>query len=222
MKAIEFKNVYFKYDRDLPIVLNNVNFEVLYSKITLLSGMSGSGKSTIISLLSGIIPNVVDGLVKGEILVNGNSIKNRKLNDITREVGLVLQNADSQIIQNIVSDEIAFGCENIGLSEEEITQKILEVTKIMSLDPNGKTRYLSGGGKERLIASAILAMGQKIIVLDEPLANLDKKGSIILLEALKKLRDAGYAILIVEHRVDMILSYVDVIYQIENGEVSSF
>lgn len=219
MKAIEFKHVYFKYNRDLPIVLNNVNFEALYSKITLLSGMSGSGKSTIISLLSGIIPNVVDGLVKGEILVNGNSVKNRKLNDITRDVGLVLQNADSQIIQNIVSDEIAFGCENIGLSEEEITQKILEVTKIMSLDPNSKTRYLSGGGKERLIASAILAMGQKIIILDEPLANLDKKGSIILLEALKKLRDDGYAILIVEHRLDMILSYVDVIYHIENGEV---
>ena len=220
MKAIEFKNVYFKYSKDLPIVLNNVNFEVLYNEITLLSGMSGSGKSTIISLLSGIIPNVISGLIKGEILVNEKSVKNRTLNDITREIGLVLQNADSQIIQNLVSDEIAFGCENIGLSDAEIDDKILEVTKIMSLDPNWRTRYLSGGQKERLITSSILAMGQKIIVLDEPLANLDKKGSIILLDALKKLKEAGYAILIVEHRLDMVLSYVDRIYHISNGYVN--
>lgn len=220
MSAIEFKNVYFKYDRSLPIVLNNASMNIEYNKITLLSGMSGSGKSTIISLLSGIIPNVISGLIKGDILINNKTVLGRKLNDITKEVGIVLQNADSQIIQNIVEDEIAFGCENIGLSFEEINNKINNISNVMSLDPKWKTKSLSGGQKERLITSSVLAMGQKILVLDEPLANLDKKGSIILLDALNKLKNEGYAILIVEHRLDMVLSYVDDIYHIENGIVN--
>lgn len=220
MSAIEFKNVYFKYDKSLPIVLNDVSLKVEYNKITLLSGLSGSGKSTIISLLSGIIPNVISGLIKGEIFINDNSIANRKLNDITREVGIVLQNADSQIIQDIVEDEIAFGCENIGLPCDKIKSEIDKVSSVMDLNPKLKTKTLSGGQKERLITSSVLAMGQRILVLDEPLANLDKKGSIILLDVLKRLKEEGYAILIVEHRLDMVLSYVDDIYHIENGLVN--
>ena len=166
MNAIEFKNVYFKYDKALPIVLNNVSLNVEYNKITLLSGLSGSGKSTIISLLSGIIPNVIFGLIKGEIFINGNSIANRRLNDITKEVGIVLQNADSQIIQNIVEDEIAFGCENVGIDPNIIENKINSISNIMKLDPKWKTKVLSGGQKERLITSSVLAMGQKILVLE--------------------------------------------------------
>lgn len=220
MSAIEFKNVYFKYNKSLPLVLNDVSFNVDYNSITLLSGLSGSGKSTILSLISGIIPNLTTGLIKGEIKVNDKSVLNRKLNDITKEVGIVLQNADSQIIQQNVEDEIAFGCENIGLNVDIIDEKINEVSKILSLDPKWKTKTLSGGQKQRLITASILAMGQKILILDEPLANLDTKGSIILLNALKKLALEGYAILLVEHRIDMVLEYVDKIYHIESGKVN--
>ena len=122
MKAIELKKVSFSYDGKSKI-LESVDYEVDYGEVSLLSGHSGEGKSTLMYIISGIIPNVNYGQLTGEVLINGQSIKGKKLGDICRKVGVVLQNADEQIVQKIVEDEVAFACENLAFPPEKIGKR---------------------------------------------------------------------------------------------------
>lgn len=220
MKAVELKNIYFRYKGFKEIILKNVNMEALYGEITLLAGMSGSGKSTILNLITGIIPNIIKGDIKGEILINGENVIGKSISEISKYVGVVLQNADSQIVMPHVEEEIAFGLENINLERKEIESKINEICNILSLNKNAKSKTLSGGEKQRLMSGAILAMNPKIIILDEPLANIDKFGAKLLLDALTDLKNNGYAIIIIEHRLDMLIKYIDKIYDIKKGIIN--
>lgn len=219
MKAIEFHNVSFSYETGEKKIVHNANFSVDFGEIALLSGFSGEGKSTILSLLTGIIPNVTPGQISGQIKICGESILHKKMNEICRKIGVVLQNAESQIIQQLVADEIAFGCENFAFPAKVITEQIRDACQTMKLNPNWKTRTLSGGQKQRLMTAATLATKQKILLLDEPLANLDKAGASFLMETLRRLAQAGYAILIVEHRLDLVLPFVDTVWRIQNGAI---
>ena len=219
MKAVELKNVSFTYDESENTVLKNANMYVNYGEVALLSGFSGEGKSTVLSLISGIIPNVVFGKISGDVLIDGKSALGLKISEICKKVGVVLQNADSQIINSVVEDEIAFGCENFGFPVNEITKCISSSCKTLRLNKDWQTRTLSGGQKQRLITASTLATKQKIIVLDEPLANLDKKGAGLLMNTLKTLAKSGYAVLVVEHRLDMVLPYVDSLWKIDGGKI---
>ncbi len=213
MNAIELKNVNFSYDGK-NTVLKNVNFSINYGEVNLISGHSGEGKSTLLYIVSGIIPNITDGFLDGEVLVNGEDIKGKRLGEVCRKVGVVLQNADEQIIQKTVEDEIAFGCENLAFPPEKISKQIDTVCRLLSLDKSWLSRFLSGGQKQRLITASTLAMGQKIVILDEPLANLDGAGAKLLMTTLKTLAKAGYSIVVIEHRLDMVLPFVDKVFHV--------
>ncbi|MDE5942981.1 MAG: energy-coupling factor ABC transporter ATP-binding protein [Clostridia bacterium] len=220
VKAIELKGVSFTYEGNGDQVLKNVDFAVEYGEVALLSGLSGEGKSTLLSIVSGIIPNIVSGKIAGEVLIDGKSTSGQKLSQTCRKVGVVLQNADSQIIHKIVEDEIAFGCENFAIPANRIGAQIDRVCTLMGLDKTAKTRTLSGGQKQRLITASTLATGQKILILDEPLANLDTVSAEELMNTLRALASAGYAVLVVEHRLDMVLPFVDSVWNIRAGVVS--
>jgi len=221
MKAIELKNVTFSYEGYEAKVLDDACFSVEYGEVALLSGFSGQGKSTVLSLLAGIIPNITPGDIKGEVLIGGEDITERKMSDVCRKVGVVLQNAESQIIQQLVEDEIAFGCENFAFTCDKIKDCVDRACRQMQLNPQWKTRTLSGGQKQRLITAATLATEQKILVLDEPLANLDKPGAELLMNTLRQLALSGYAVLVVEHRLDMVFPYVDAVWSISNGKITA-
>lgn len=218
MNAIELTNVNFSYDGKTKI-LENTDFAAEYGEVTLLSGHSGEGKSTLMYIVSGIIPNVNYGELSGEVRIAGEDIKGKKLGYICRRVGVVLQNADEQIVQKIVEDEIAFGCENLAFPPEKIQKQIEIVCRLMKLDTKWTCRTLSGGQKQRLITASTLAMGQKIIILDEPLANLDKDGAAMLMGTLRSLAQAGYCVVVIEHRLDMVLPFVDTVWHIGNKTV---
>ena len=220
MRAIELKNVSFSYGEDENQVLKNACLTVEHGEVALLSGYSGEGKSTVLSLIAGIIPNITPGQITGQVLINGEDIAGQSMGEICRKVGVVLQNAESQIIQQIVEDEIAFGCENFGFPKPEIADRIVISCEQMGLDPAWKTRTLSGGQKQRLITAATLATRQRILVLDEPLANLDGAGAELLMNTLRALAGEGYAVLVVEHRLDMVLPYVDTVWSIRRGVIS--
>lgn len=220
MRAIELKNVSFSYGGFTDKVLSDVDFYVDYGEVALLSGLSGEGKSTLLSIVSGIIPNIVKGDITGEVLVDGKSIIGQKLAVVCRKAGVVLQNADSQIIHKTVDDEIAFGCENFALAADKIGAQIDRVCTIVELDKTAQTRTMSGGQKQRLITASTLATGQRILILDEPLANLDVESANLLMDTLRQLAKAGYAVLVVEHRLDMILPFVDTVWNIRAGVVT--
>lgn len=219
MRAIEFKNVSFRYE-DMPEpVLKNASFSLEYGRLALLYGDSGQGKSTVLSILSGVIPNVTKGTLSGEVHVGGEDVSGQRISDICRRAGVVLQNADAQIIRQRVEDELAFGCENFAFSPEKITGCIEKACDRMALCPQWGTRTLSGGQKQRLITASALATGQKILLLDEPLANLDRKGAVFLMSSLRTLAESGYAVLIVEHRLEQVLPFAHEVWQLRNGSL---
>ena len=145
MRAIEFKNVSFRYE-DMPEpVLKSASFSLEYGRLALLYGDSGQGKSTVLSILSGVIPNVTKGTLSGEVRVGGEDVSGQRISDICRRAGVVLQNADAQIIHQRVEDELAFGCENFAFSPEKIGGCIEKACDRMALCPQWGTRTLSGG-----------------------------------------------------------------------------
>lgn len=217
--AIRLKEVSFKYDGAKENVLENINLTVEYGETVLLSGVSGEGKSTLLSIINGVIPFVNSGEFSGSVEIDGKDVTKLKISERSKLIGTVLQNADEQIIYDLVNDEIAFGCENLNIASEEIDRRIERFTTLMQIEKNAKTKTLSGGQKQRLITASTLAMEQKIIILDEPLANLDTHTAHILLKALRNLANSGYAVLIVEHRLDVVKNYIDKVMRIENKQL---
>lgn len=219
--AIRLKEVSFKYDGAKENVLENINLTVEYGETVLLSGVSGEGKSTLLSIINGVIPFVNSGEFSGSVEIDGKDVTKLKISERSKLIGTVLQNADEQIIYDLVNEEIAFGCENLNIACEEIDRRIERFTTLMQIEKNAKTKTLSGGQKQRLITASTLAMEQKIIILDEPLANLDTHTAHILLKALRNLANSGYAVLIVEHRLDVVKNYIDKVMRIENKQLFS-
>ena len=217
--AIRLKEVSFKYDSAKENVLENINLTVEYGETVLLSGVSGEGKSTLLSIINGVIPFVNSGEFSGSVEIDGKDVTKLKISERSKLIGTVLQNADEQIIYDLVNEEIAFGCENLNIASEEIDRRIERFTTLMQIEKTAKTKTLSGGQKQRLITASTLAMEQKIIILDEPLANLDTHTAHILLKALRNLANSGYAVLIVEHRLDVVKNYIDKVMRIENKQL---
>lgn len=217
--AIRLKEVSFKYDGAKENVLENINLTVEYGETVLLSGVSGEGKSTLLSIINSVIPFVNSGEFSGSVEIDGKDVTKLKISERSKLIGTVLQNADEQIIYDLVNEEIAFGCENLNIASEEIDRRIERFTTLMQIEKNAKTKTLSGGQKQRLITASTLAMEQKIIILDEPLANLDTHTAHILLKALRNLANSGYAVLIVEHRLDVVKNYIDKVMRIENKQL---
>lgn len=218
-KAIEIKNLSFNY-KNCPLILNNINLSLYYGSFNLLYGTSGCGKSSLIKLISGIIPNIEEQSYKGTIKINNKDIKYLSISEIVKDVGVVLQNPDEQIFNNIVEDEIAFGLENINTPPDIISNKIEKITNLFGINKKSKTKFLSGGEKEKVILSSILTMDKKILILDEPLANLDIITTKEVLTLLKDLSKKGYMILILEHRLNLVLPYIDNIYELRNKTIS--
>lgn len=219
MDALKLEHICFSYDGSKEPIFEDANLTLEYGDFALLSGVSGEGKSTLLSIINGMIPFITPGKLEGTVALDGQVVNDVKVSERSKVLGTVLQNADEQIVYDLVRDEIAFGCENRNVPVPEIEERIRESTALMKLNPDARTRLLSGGQKQRLITASTLAMQQKIIILDEPLANLDVEGAHVLLGVLKTLAEKGYAILLVEHRLDVVLPYVNKVMYIHDKQV---
>lgn len=217
--AVKMTDYTFQYETAAAPTLQNCNFELNYGELIAAAGLSGEGKSTLFFSVNGVIPNFTPGKQSGDIFIDGENIRGKKISEIAFKVGSVLQNAESQIVHETVEDEIAFACENMNFSGEEIGRRIHKACHLVGLEPEWETKTLSGGQKQRLITAAALAMGQKILIFDEPFANMDIQGAHELLKLLRQLADSGYAILIIEHRLDLVLPYVDRAVRLSGGKL---
>ncbi|BDU10647.1 ABC transporter ATP-binding protein [Aurantimicrobium sp. INA4] len=180
--------------------LSNISCEIAQGERVLLLGASGVGKSTLLRAFAGVLGED-EGTEQGSVLVNGLPPLNSR-----GRIGLVLQDPENQVILERVGDDVAFGCENLGIPREEIWQRVETACDLVGLNVplNHSTSALSGGQKQRLALAGVLAMQPEIIALDEPTANLDPAGALALKNALTKVVDAtGATIVMVEHRVEL-------------------
>ncbi|MET0303643.1 MAG: ATP-binding cassette domain-containing protein [Microbacteriaceae bacterium] len=181
----------------------------------LLLGASGAGKSTLLAALAGVLGGDDEGERRGELTVDGADPETRR-----GSAGLVLQDPDSQLVMARVGDEVAFGCENLGVPRDEIWQRVPAALDAVGLDLplDHPTERLSGGQKQRLALASVLAMRPRLLLLDEPTANLDPDGIAEVRDAVDRItRTTGATVVIVEHRVAVWSALVDRVVVLEPG-----
>lgn len=216
--VLEVIDLSVRYTEDGPDVLKQLSCEVSEGEFVLVAGPSGGGKSSLLYAINGVIPHLTAAEVTGDILLYGESVMDRSPSVRSRQLGSVLQNADDQLIFDRVDDEVAFPLENLQVDPALMPDKVSRALARMDIPADADPKVLSGGEKQRLITATTLGMEQRVLLLDEPLANLDYKGAISLLDTLQQLcREEGYAVIFVEHRLDWVLDYADKILWIDSS-----
>lgn len=222
--GITLENVSFTYQEGTPLsssALTDVSLTIEDGSYTALVGHTGSGKSTILQLLNGLLlPS------KGSVRVFDTVITpistNKEIRQIRKQVGLVFQFAENQIFEETVLKDVAFGPQNFGVSEEEAKKIAREKLALVGIDESLFERSpfeLSGGQMRRVAIAGMLAMEPTVLVLDEPTAGLDPLGRKELMNLFKELHLAGMTIVLVTHLMDDVAEYADQVYVMEKGRL---
>jgi len=201
------ENLNFRYRDREELAIQDISFQANPGEILLIAGASGCGKTTLIRCLNGLIPRSYKGDLTGNVLIYGEDIRGWKLSQISQKIGTVLQDPERQILGTKVFNEIAFGLENLGLSRDEILERVALAIQRLELYylRDRETFNLSGGEKQKVALAGVLAMQPSILLLDEPLASLDPASAQDTLKTVRQLADEGMTVLIVEHRIEDVL-----------------
>ncbi len=187
-----------------------------------ITGAAGSGKSTLTYALNGIIPHCYPGDFYGSVVIDGCDTVETSLTDISRLVGSVCQDIDSQMISSVVEDEMLYGLENFGVPREQIEPAMDEALRAMGIfDLKDRSiASLSGGQKQKVAVAAILALKPKVLVLDEPTAELDPASSKSVFDLLKTYaQHHGTTVIVVEQKIALLSDYADRIIIVKKGEI---
>ncbi len=213
-ELLQVKDLCFSYD-EKP-VLKQINITVRKGEKIAVMGSNGAGKSTFFLNLNGVLqPD------SGDTLLEGKKLKNKDFKELHRRVGFVFQDADSQIIASNVKAEISFGPMNLGLSREEVKNRVAAAIEYMELSrfEDRAPQYLSGGEKKRVSIADILAMETDVLIFDEPMAALDPVNAQNVESILKRLHEDGKTLLIATHDVDFAYRYADRILVFSDGGI---
>ncbi|EPR94528.1 cobalt ABC transporter ATP-binding protein [Streptococcus mitis 18/56] len=222
--GIALENVSFTYQEGTPLAstaLSDVSLTIEDGSYTALIGHTGSGKSTILQLLDGLLVPSQGSVRVFDTLITSTS-KNKDIRQIRKQVGLVFQFAENQIFEETVLKDVAFGPQNFGVSEEDAEQIAREKLALVGIDESLFDRSpfeLSGGQMRRVAIAGILAMEPAILVLDEPTAGLDPLGRKELMNLFKKLHQSGMTIVLVTHLMDDVAEYANQVYVMEKGRL---
>ena len=223
---VELKNVSFRYGSEnaecmYASSLKNIDLTVKTGECVLLTGPSGCGKTTILRLINGLIPHFYPGALSGDILIDGGSVKERELYDTALIIGTVFQNPRTQFYNVDTTGELAFGCENRGLPEQEIYTRIDRTVahfRMASLMDRNIFR-LSDGEKQKIACASVNVSEPKIILLDEPSANLDYTATLMLRELILRWKAEGKTIIAAEHRIAYLWDIIDRAVVLRDGEI---
>ena len=222
--GIALENVSFTYQEGTPLAstaLSDVSLTIEDGSYTALIGHTGSGKSTILQLLNGLLVPSQGSVQVFDTLITSTS-KNKDIRQIRKQVGLVFQFAENQIFEETVLKDVAFGPQNFGVSEEDAEKIAREKLALVGIDESLFDRSpfeLSGGQMRRVAIAGILAMEPAILVLDEPTAGLDPLGRKELMNLFKKLHQSGMTIVLVTHLMDDVAEYANQVYVMEKGRL---
>lgn len=219
---LQIRDLSFRYNTRSAPALSHVNLSLHRGEVLLLAGSSGCGKSTLMRCINGLIPYTYRGEQSGEILLFGQNTAGLSLSQISKHVGTILQDPERQILGSYVINEVCFGLESLGWSYADMQKRADEVLERLHIAHlrDKETFLISGGEKQKVALAGVLAMQPDILLLDEPLASLDPASAQEVLQALRGLADQGLAIMIVEHRVEDVLSIrPDHVLYMEDGQV---
>ena len=222
--GIALENVSFTYQEGTPLAstaLSDVSLTIEDGSYTALIGHTGSGKSTILQLLNGLLVPSQGSVRVFDTLITSTS-KNKDIRQIRKQVGLVFQFAENQIFEETVLKDVAFGPQNFGVSEEDAEKIAREKLALVGIEESLFDRSpfeLSGRQMRRVAIAGILAMEPAILVLDEPTAGLDPLGRKELMNLFKKLHQSGMTIVLVTHLMDDVAEYANQVYVMEKGRL---
>ena len=222
--GITLENVSFTYQEGTPLsssALADVSLTIEDGSYTALIGHTGSGKSTILQLLNGLLVPSKGSVQVFDTVITPTST-NKEIRQIRKQVGLVFQFAENQIFEETVLKDVAFGPQNFGVSEEEAKKIAREKLALVGIDESLFERSpfeLSGGQMRRVAIAGMLAMEPTVLVLDEPTAGLDPLGRKELMTLFKELHLSGMTIVLVTHLMDDVAEYADQVYVMEKGRL---
>ena len=219
--VIEFDNVSFSYGTQTEGSLRNINFKVKEGEFILLTGQSGSGKTTVTRLINGLIPHFFEGSLTGTVKVLGSDIKTITPGEMGKNIASIFQNPRSQFFTTNSTKEVAFALENYGIDRNEMIDRVncafhdLEAESLMDRDMFS----LSSGEKQKIAIIAAKALNPKIYVFDEPSANLDINSILNLKKMMERLKKQGYTVIVSEHRLFYLKNLVDKCLIMKDGKI---
>ncbi len=212
---LKIENLTYSYDNEKE-ALKNINLNIYTGEKVAVLGSNGAGKSTFFLNLNGVLKSN-----KGKIIYKNKEITEKNINELRKNVGIVFQDADNQIIASTVLAEVSFGPMNLKLPKDEVKERVEEALAYMNISEfkERPPHYLSGGEKKRVSIADIIAMKSEVIVFDEPTAALDPLNAQMLEEVLEKLSDEGKTLIVSTHDVDFAYRWADRIIVFCKGEI---
>lgn len=222
--ALSADNLGFTYAGRAEPTLQRVSFSLPPASWTVLTGVTGCGKSTLLRALAGLIPHHTRGQMTGRVLLGGDDTREFAPAELAQRVGLVLQSADDQICSTQAAAEVAFGLENLQIPPAEIGVRVEQSLAEFGLAEfaQAATQRLSGGQKQRLMLASLCAMRPRVLLLDEPLSQLDPLAAAELLDALDRLRSQGMTIVVAEHRLEEVVARADALLVMADGQLAAY
>jgi len=219
---IQFNNVSFSYARGEELSgLHDISLTINDGETILLCGESGCGKTTLTRLINGLIPHYYEGSRTGEVLINGMDVGKLPMYETAKLVGSVFQNPRSQFFNVDTTSEIAFGCENRGLPEDEINERIAETVSNFRIEAlaDRSIFQLSGGEKQKIACASVSACRPDVFVLDEPSSNLDAAAIEDLRELISLWKHKGKTVIAAEHRLYYLRELADRVVYMKDGRI---
>ena len=213
----------FRYRESAEPTIRDINLHIAPGTFLGITGPAGSGKSTLTYLLNGIAPHCYPGDLYGSVVVDGMDTCDVSLTDISAVVGSVCQDIDSQMVTSIVEDEVLYGPENFGMPKDRMEACVTRALEEMGIQNlrNRAIAGLSGGQKQKVAIASVIACSPKVLVLDEPTAELDPAGSVAVFDLLRNYaRTHGTTVIVVEQKIALLAEFADYIVVLDKGRIA--